>query len=40
LFIAGLEFLRHQATRDFPEQTWEGASERWGESARRRLGRH
>jgi hypothetical protein len=40
LFVAGLEFLRHQATRDFPEQTWEGASERWGESARRRLGRH
>jgi hypothetical protein len=39
LFVAGLEFLRHQAIRDFPEQTWEGASERWGEAARRRLGR-
>ncbi len=39
LSVAGLEFLRHQAIRDFPEQTWEGASERWGEAARRRLGR-
>jgi hypothetical protein len=39
LFVVGLEFLRHQAIRDFPEQTWEGASERWGEAARRRLGR-
>ena len=37
LFVAGLEFLRHQAIRDFPEQTWESASERWGESARRRF---
>jgi hypothetical protein len=37
LFVVGLEFLRHQAIRDFPEQTWESASERWGESARRRF---
>jgi hypothetical protein len=37
LFVVGLEFLRHQAIRDFPEQTWEGASERWGESVRRRF---
>lgn len=40
LFVVGLEFLRHQAIRDFPEQTWEGASERWGDAARKRLGRH
>jgi hypothetical protein len=39
LSIAGLEFLRHQAIRDFPEQTWERASERWGDAARRRFGR-
>jgi hypothetical protein len=39
LSIVGLEFLRHQAIRDFPEQTWAGASERWGEAARRRFGR-
>jgi hypothetical protein len=39
LSVAGLEFLRHQAIREFPEQTWERASERWGDAARRRLGR-
>jgi hypothetical protein len=39
LMVVGLEFLRHQAIRDFPEETWEGASDRWGEAARRRLGR-
>jgi hypothetical protein len=39
LFFAGLEFLRHQAIRDFPAETWEGASERWGSSVRRRFGR-
>jgi hypothetical protein len=39
LFVVGLEFLRHQAIRDFPGETWEGASERWGSSVRRRLGR-
>jgi hypothetical protein len=39
LLVVGLEFLRHQAIRDFPDETWEGASERWGEAARRRLGR-
>jgi hypothetical protein len=37
LFVVGLEFLRHQAIRDFPEQTWESASERGGESAWRRF---
>jgi hypothetical protein len=39
LFVVGLEVLRRQAVRDFPEQTWEGASERWGAAARSRLGR-
>jgi hypothetical protein len=39
LLVVGLEFLRHQAIRDFPDETWEGASERWGEAARKRLGR-
>jgi hypothetical protein len=39
LLVVGLEFLRHQAIRDFPGETWEGASERWGSSVRRRLGR-
>jgi hypothetical protein len=29
LLIAGFEALRHQATREFPEETWEGATERW-----------
>jgi hypothetical protein len=38
LFVVGLEFLRHQAIRDFPEETWEGASERWSSSVRRRFG--
>jgi hypothetical protein len=39
LSVVGLEFLRHQAIRDFPDQTWEGASQRWSSSVRRRLGR-
>jgi hypothetical protein len=29
LFVAGFEALRHQAMRDFPEETWERAAERW-----------
>jgi hypothetical protein len=39
LSVVGLEFLRHQAIREFPDETWEGASERWGSSIRRRVGR-
>jgi hypothetical protein len=39
LMVVGLEFLRRQAIRDFPDETWEGASERWGAAARKRLGR-
>jgi hypothetical protein len=39
LFVVGLEFLRHQAIRDFPGETWEGASDRWASSVRGRLRR-
>ncbi|MDP9189093.1 MAG: hypothetical protein M3O25_07575, partial [Actinomycetota bacterium] len=28
LFVAGFELLRRQATREFPDETWERASER------------
>jgi hypothetical protein len=30
LLVAGFEALRAQAIRDFPDQTWDGATERWG----------
>jgi hypothetical protein len=33
LLVAGLEALRHQAIRDFPEETWDVGMDRW----RRRL---
>jgi hypothetical protein len=39
LFVAGVEALRAQAIRDFPDQTWEAGSQRWqqrGESVLRR----
>ena len=39
LSIVGLEFLRRQAIEDFPEETWETASERWSSSLRSRFGR-
>ncbi len=29
LMVAGFEALRGQAMRDFPEETWEGATDRW-----------
>jgi len=29
LFVVGLEALRRQAIRDFPEQTWDAGIERW-----------
>jgi hypothetical protein len=29
LLIAGLEALRAQAIKDFPDETWEAATERW-----------
>jgi hypothetical protein len=39
LMVIGLEFLRRQAVKDFPGETWAGASERWSSSVQRRLGR-
>ena len=38
LSIVGLEFLRHRAITDFPNETWETASERWSSSLRSRFG--
>jgi hypothetical protein len=35
LLVAGLEALRWQAIRDFPEETWERRSERWRASLSR-----
>jgi hypothetical protein len=39
LFIVGLEFLRHQAIRDFPEENWERGMERWRDRFRSLWGR-
>jgi hypothetical protein len=38
LSIVGLEFLRHRGVEDFPNETWETASERWSSSLRSRFG--
>jgi hypothetical protein len=38
LAIVGLEFLRLKAIADFPNETWETASERWSSSLRSRFG--
>lgn len=38
LSIVGLEFLRNRAIKDFPNETWEKASERWSSSLRSRFG--
>lgn len=38
LAIVGLEFLRNRAIKDFPNETWETASERWSSSLRSRFG--
>jgi len=38
LSIVGLEFLRNRAIKDFPNETWETASERWSSSLRSRFG--
>jgi hypothetical protein len=40
LSIVGLEFLRREAITDFPDEKWEGATERWGASLRSRFGGH
>ncbi|HEX6585402.1 MAG TPA: hypothetical protein VF052_01485 [Solirubrobacterales bacterium] len=34
LMVAGMEALRHQAIRDFPEQTWEVGVDRWRNAVR------
>lgn len=34
LFIIGFEFLRRQAVREFPDETWEQGSERWRDAGR------
>ncbi len=39
LFVAGLEALRRQAVREFPDQTWEAGTRRWQETGRALLGR-
>jgi len=39
LAIVGMEFLRRQAIDDFPDQKWDGATERWGAGLRSRFGR-
>jgi hypothetical protein len=38
LSLVGLEFLRRQAIKDFPDETWETGSERWSASLRSRFG--
>ena len=38
LSIVGLEFLRHRAVTDFPDETWEKGSARWSSAARSRFG--
>jgi hypothetical protein len=39
LLVVGTEFLRRQAIKDFPDQKWDGATERWGASIRARFSR-
>ena len=34
LFVIGFEFLRRQTVREFPDETWESAGERWRERSR------
>ncbi|MFL5906107.1 MAG: hypothetical protein ACJ75Z_00740 [Solirubrobacterales bacterium] len=38
LTVVGLEFLRAKAIKDFPNETWEGASKRWSSTLSSRLG--
>jgi hypothetical protein len=37
LSIVGLEFLRHRAVADFPNETWETGTERWRSTLRSRF---
>jgi hypothetical protein len=38
LSVVGLEFLRHRAITDFPNETWETAGRRWSSGLRSRFG--
>jgi hypothetical protein len=38
LSIVGLEFLRHRAVADFPNETWETGKQRWSSGLRSRFG--
>jgi hypothetical protein len=38
LSIVGTEFLRRQAVTDFPNETWESGTERWGSALNSRFG--
>lgn len=38
LSVVGLEFLRRKAVSDFPNETWEGATQRWSASLDSRFG--
>jgi hypothetical protein len=38
LSIVGLEFLRHRAITDFPNETWETGTARWSAAVRSRFG--
>jgi hypothetical protein len=38
LAIVAMEFLRHKAIEDFPNETWDTASERWSNSLNSRFG--
>jgi hypothetical protein len=38
LTIVGLEFLRHKAISDFPDETWETGTHRWSTAVRSRFG--
>jgi hypothetical protein len=37
LSIVGMEFLRHKAIKDFPNETWETGSQRWSAALRSRF---
>jgi hypothetical protein len=38
LAIVGMEFLRHKAVEDFPNETWETGSQRWSNALSSRFG--
>src|SRR5262249_28115128 len=38
LAVVGLEFLRRKAIQDFPNETWDGATQRWSAALDSRFG--